>query len=73
MDGMTNSFDFLHLLAALTAYGGLLAGLLLLAAYPIVGVLLVLGSMALLLRSVARLCGAHSAPGEVDAENDTRV
>ena len=73
MDGVINSFHLMHFLAVLAAYGGLLAGLLLLAAYPIVGVLLVLGSMALLLRSVATLCEAHTGPGEGEAENDTRV
>ncbi len=70
---MTDSFHLRDLLAILAAYGGLLGGLLLLAVYPLVGVLLVLGSMALLLRSVASFCGAQTAPREVDAENDARV
>jgi len=70
---MTDSFHLKELLAILAAYGGLLGGLLLLAAYPLVGVLLVLGSMALLLRSVASLCGAQTAPSEVDGENDATI
>ena len=70
---MTDLFHLRDLLAILAAYGGLVGGLLLLAAYPIVGVLLVLGSMALLLRSIASCCGAQTAPSEVDAENDARV
>ena len=60
MDRMTKSFHLRDLLAALAAYVGLLGGLLLLGADPFVGVLLVLGSMALLLRSVASLCGAQT-------------
>jgi len=70
---MTDLFHLRDLLAILAAYGALVGGLLLLAAYPIVGVLLVLGSMALLLRSIASCCGAQTAPSEVDAENDARV
>jgi len=70
---MTDSFHLRDLLAILAAYGGLVGGLLLLAPYPIVGVLLVLGSMALLLRSIASRCGAQMAASEVDAENDARV
>jgi hypothetical protein len=70
---MTYSFHPRDLLAILVAYGALLGGLLLLAAYPLAGVLLVLGSMALLLRSIANCCGAHTAPSEVDAENNTKV
>ena len=70
---MTDSFHPRDLLAILVAYGGLLGGLLLLAAYPLAGVLLVLGSMALLLRSIANCCGAQTAPIEVDAENNTKV
>jgi hypothetical protein len=70
---MTTSFHLRDLLATLAAYGGLLGGLLILRAYPLVGVLLLLGSMALLLRSVASLCGAETSPGELDAENDARV
>jgi len=59
--------DFLELLAA---FGGLLVGLLLLGTHPLLGVLVVLGSMALLLRSVASLCGAPTAPRKVEAGND---
>lgn len=70
---MKNSFHLRDLLAALAAYSGLLGGLLLLAADPFVGVLLVLGSMALLLRSVASLCRAQTSPSEIDAENDARA
>jgi hypothetical protein len=70
---MTDSFHLKDFLAILMAYGGLLGGLLLLAAYPLVGVLLVLGSMALLLRSIANCCGVQTAPSEVDAENNARV
>ena len=70
---MTASFHLSDLLATLAAYGGLLGGLLLLGAYPLVGVLLQLGSMALLLRSMASLFGAQTSPSELDAENDARV
>jgi hypothetical protein len=70
---MTDSFHLRDLLAILAAYGGLLGGLLLLAAYPLVGVLLVLGCMVLLLRSVANLCGAQMGPSEGDGENDARA
>lgn len=70
---MTNFFRLRDLLAILVAYGGLLGGLLLLGADSLVGVLLVLGSMALLLRSVASLCGAQAAPSEIDAANDARA
>jgi hypothetical protein len=70
---MTTSFHLRGLLATLAAYGGLLGGLLLMRAYPLVGVLFLLGSMALLLRSVASLCGAQTSPGELEAENDAGV
>ena len=70
---MTRSFHVKDLLATLAAYGGLLGGLLLLGADPFFGVLLVLGSMALLLRSVASLCGAKTAPSGADAGNDARI
>ncbi len=56
---MTDSLHLRNLLEILAAYGGLLGGLLLLAAYPFAGVLLALGSIALLPRSVASLCGAQ--------------
>ncbi len=46
-DRMTTSFHLRDFLATLAAYGGLLGGLLLLGVYPLVGVLFLLGSMAL--------------------------
>ena len=70
---MTTSFHLRDLLATLAAYGGLLGGLLLLRAYPLVGVLFLLGSMALLLRSVASLCGAETSPRDIEAKNEARV
>jgi hypothetical protein len=70
---MTRSFHLRDLLASLGAYGGLLGGLLLLGTDPLVGVLLVLGSMALLLRSVGSLCGAQTEPSKADAENDATI
>jgi hypothetical protein len=70
---MTRLFHLRDLLASLGAYGGLLGGLLLLGADPFVGVLLVLGSMALLLRSVASLCGAQTEPSKADAKNDATI
>ena len=70
---MTDSFHLTDLLAILAAYDGLVGGVLMLAAYPLVGVLLVLGSMALLLRSIASCCGAQTAPSEVGVENDAGV
>ena len=73
MDRINRSFHLKDLLATLSAYGGLLGGLLLLGAHPFVGVLLVLGSMALLLRSVASLCGAQMSPSEGDAETEARA
>ncbi len=54
----------------LAGFVGLLEGLSLLATYPLLGVLVMLASMALLLRSLATLCGAETAPREVHAEND---
>jgi hypothetical protein len=70
---MTSSFHLRDLLTALAAYVGLLGGLFLLGAEPVLAVLLVLGSMALLLRSVASLCRAQTAPSEADVENDARA
>jgi hypothetical protein len=70
---MTGSFHPKDLLTTLAAYVGLLLGLLLFGAYPLVGVLLALGSMALLLRSVASLCGAQKAASEGEAKNDARA
>jgi len=49
-----------HLGSSVVAFVGLLGGLFALGTYPICGVLLTLGAMALLLYSVASLCGAHS-------------
>ena len=49
-----------HFGSSVIAFIGLLAGLFALGTYPIGGVLLTLGAMALLLYSVAVLCGAHS-------------
>lgn len=68
-----NSFRLKDMLATLGAYGGLLGGLLLLTSFPLVGVLIVLGAMALLLKSVANLCEAQVTPREIDAENDARA
>ncbi len=70
---MTGSFHLKNLFATLAAYVGLLWGLLLFVAYPLIGVLLALGSMALLLRSVASLCGAQTAASEGEAKNDARA
>jgi len=70
---MTGSFHLKNLFATLAAYVGLLWGLLLLDSYPLVGVLLVLGSMVLLLRAVASLCGAQTAASEAEAKNDARM
>jgi len=56
-------------LEVLAAFGGLLVGLFQLETHPLFGVLVMLGSMALLLRSVASLCGS-TAPGKVEAGND---
>jgi ABC-type polysaccharide/polyol phosphate export permease len=50
----------LHLGSSVIAFIGLLGGLFALGTYPIGGVLLTLGAMALLLYSVAVLCGANS-------------
>jgi hypothetical protein len=47
-----------YLVASLSAFLALLFGLFELAAYPIVGVLLTIGGMALLLYAIAGLCGA---------------
>jgi len=69
---MTASFHLSDLLATLAAYGGLLGGLLLLGAYPLVGVLLQLGSMALLLRSLASLFGGTDVPPENSTLRITR-
>ena len=69
---MTGSFHLRDLLATLASYGGLLGGLLLLGSNPLVGVLLMLGSLGLLLRSVASLCRSQTASSEADAENDAR-
>ena len=49
-----------HLGSSVIAFIGLLGGLFALGTYPIEGVLLTLGAMALLLYSVAVLCGANS-------------
>jgi hypothetical protein len=49
-----------HLGSSVLAFIGILGGLLALGTCPIVGVLLTLGAMALLLYSIAVLCGAHS-------------
>lgn len=49
-----------HFGSSVIAFIGLLVGLLALETRPIAGVLLALGAMALLLYSVAVLCGAHS-------------
>jgi len=67
---MTRPFRLERFLEVLAAFGGLLGGLFLLGTDPILGVLVMLGSMALLLRSVASLCGAQRAPREAGAEND---
>jgi len=49
-----------HLGSAVVACIGLLGGLFALGTYPIAGVLLTLGAMALLLYSLGVLCGVHS-------------
>lgn len=48
----------IYLAASLTAFFALLLGFLALAVHPIFGVLLSIGSMALLLYGVSGLCGA---------------
>jgi hypothetical protein len=48
-----------HVSSTLIAFAALVGGLFALAAYPIVGVLLTLGGMALLLYGTAGLCGAQ--------------
>lgn len=50
----------IQILALLAGFGGLLAGLLLLDREPLFGVLGMLGSMALLLESLARFGGGSS-------------
>ena len=45
--------------ASLCAFAALVCGLFALAAYPLVGVLLTIGGMALLLYGTAGLCGAY--------------
>jgi hypothetical protein len=47
---------FVHTLELLTGFGGLLAGMFLLDRQPILGVLGMLGAMALTLVSLQRLC-----------------
>jgi hypothetical protein len=47
-----------YLAASLSAFVALLFGLFTLSSYPIVGVLVTIGGMALLLYAVAGLCGA---------------
>jgi len=47
----------ISLVASWSGFVSLLVGLLALAVYPIVGVLITIGAMALLLYSVAGLCG----------------
>jgi len=49
-----------HLGSSVIAFIGLLGGLFALGTYPIGGVLLTLGAMALLLYSLGVLCGTHS-------------
>ena len=49
-----------QILALLAGFCGLLGGLLLLDREPLFGVLGMLGSMALLLESLARFCGGGS-------------
>jgi hypothetical protein len=44
---------------SLCAFGVLVGGLFALAVYPIAGVLLTIGGMALLLYGAAGLCGTH--------------
>ncbi len=66
---MTRSF-LRGFVGVLAAFGGLLGGLFLLGTDPFLGVLVMLASMALLLRSVAGLCGAQRAPRQTGAQND---
>jgi hypothetical protein len=56
----TTAMTIVHLGSLVIAFIGLLGGLSALGTYPIGGVLLTLGAMALLFYSVAILCGAHS-------------
>lgn len=46
-----------HVASSVCAFGVLLGGLMALAVYPVVGVLVTLGGMALLLYAAAGLCG----------------
>lgn len=50
----------LHIGSSVLAFIGLLGGLLALGSYPVAGVLMTLAAMALLLYSIAVLCGAYS-------------
>ena len=49
----------LYVGSSLCAFAALVAGLFVLAVYPLVGVLLTIGGMALLLYGTAGLCGAY--------------
>ena len=58
-DGMAATWNLgIYLIASLSAFVALLAGLIALAVHPIVGALLTIGGMALLLYGTAGLCGA---------------
>jgi len=48
-----------HLVWSLVAFAALLTGLLALSVYPLIGVLLTLGGMALLLHGASGLCGVQ--------------
>jgi len=61
----------LEVVVLLAGFAGLEWGLFLLGVDPLAGVLVMIASMALLLRSVAGLCGAQSPPGEKSGENET--
>jgi hypothetical protein len=60
------TFQLEAFVAVLAGFAGFFSGLYLLGTDPIAGVLVMLGSMALLLRSVASLCGVQSVPCEAD-------
>ncbi len=48
-----------YVASSLCAFATLVSGLFALTAYPIMGVLLTIGGMALLLYGASGLCGAH--------------
>jgi hypothetical protein len=69
-DGMVATWKVgTYLVSSLSALIALLVGLFALPVYPIVGVLLVIGGMALQLYAVAGLCGAAESQNESREES----